>query len=50
MKRTLAVSAVLLLTLLTATASAQSRSERRQQRFDNPILDDVVEMTRAQLP
>lgn len=50
MKRTLALSAILLLAFLTATASAQSSSDRREQRFDNPILDDVVEMTRSQLP
>src|SRR6478672_74564 len=49
MKRSAPLLALLILIFSTAAASGQSRGDRRQ-RFDNPILDDVVEMTNAQLP
>jgi hypothetical protein len=63
MKRILGASGLLLLTLLTGTAFAQSTAppandrpndrqpyRERSHRFDNRLLDDVVEMTHAQLP
>jgi hypothetical protein len=45
MKRNLILSAVLLFVALNALGQS-----RRQARFANPLLDDVVQMSRAQLP
>ena len=45
MKRNLVLSAVLLFVALNALGQS-----RPQARFANPLLDDVVEMSRAQLP
>ena len=54
MKRILGASAFLTLILVTAAASAQThpqaRYDRQQYSFDNRLLDDVVEMTREQMP
>jgi len=45
MKRNLVLSAVLLFVALNALGQS-----RREARFANPLLDDVVQMSRAQLP
>src|SRR6266496_3999351 len=45
MKRNLVLSGVLLFVALNALGQS-----RQQARFANPLLDDVVEMSRAQLP
>ena len=45
MKRSLAAAAILLLASLAATAEPRPRA-----KFDNPLLDDVVEMTAADVP
>jgi len=45
MKRNLVLSAVLLFVALNALGQS-----RQQARFANPLLDDVVQMSRAQLP
>ena len=45
MKRNLVFSAVLLFVALNALGQS-----RREARFANPLLDDVVQMSRAQLP
>jgi hypothetical protein len=48
MKRNLVLSAVLLFASLSALG--QISETRRPARFANPILDDVVQMSRAELP
>jgi uncharacterized Zn finger protein len=49
MKRSASFLALLILILSATAAFGQSR-EDRSRRFDNPLLDDVVQMTKEQMP